>query len=280
MNHGPRLNLPLPPATKVLLLVNLVVFAANALAFGRLGRWFAFSWAGLSDGYGLGLLRLLSYQFTHSFLDPLHLLTNMLALWVFGPMAEARLGRNGLVRLYLWAGFAGALGHLALLAAQGHTGGGLIGASGACYGLLVYAACSEPNARIVFMIVQMPLWGLAALLIALGAYQTFVELATGVAGGVSHSAHLGGALLGWLAWRCRWFVDHGAGLGAAAPGLLARLGAAVRERSQARARSAAAAAEQQLDAVLAKVKAEGITALRSAERRVLERASRLHKQGH
>ncbi|MCU0865253.1 MAG: rhomboid family intramembrane serine protease [Planctomycetes bacterium] len=277
MNHGSRFRLPLPPATGALFLVNLAVFVVNALAFGRLGTWFAFSWSGLWDGYGLGLLRLVSYQFTHSFQDPLHLVMNMVALWVFGPMAEARLGRDGLVRLYLWAGFLGALGHLALQAAQGHPGGGLIGASGACYGLLVYAACLQPQARIVFLIVQMPLWGLAALLIALGAYQTFVELATGTSGGVSHSAHLGGALLGYVAYRANWFVEPPYG---ARPGLFARWRAALRARSQARAQAAAAAAEQQLDAILAKVKVEGITALRPEERRVLEQASRRAQKGH
>jgi len=276
MHHGSRFRLPLPPATGGLFLVNLAVFVVNALSFGRLGSWFAFSWSGLWDGYGLGLLRLLSYQFTHSFQDPLHLVMNMVALWVFGPMAEARLGRDGLVRLYLWAGFLGALGHLALQAAQGHPGGGLIGASGACYGLLVYAACLQPQARIVFLIVQMPLWGLAALLIALGAYQTFVELATGTSGGVSHSAHLGGALLGYVAYRAHWFVDPVA----ARPGLFVRWQAALRARSQARTRAAAAAAEQQLDAILAKVKVEGITALRPEERRVLEQASRRAQKGH
>lgn len=280
MNHGPRFQLPLPPATRVLLLVNLAVFVVNALAFGRLGSWFAFSWSGLWDGYGTGLLRLVSYQFTHSFQDPLHLVMNMVALWVFGPMAEARLGQLGLVRLYLWAGCTGALGHLALQMAQGHPGSGLIGASGACYGLLVYAACSQPHARIVFLIVQMPLWGLAALLIVLGAYQAFVELATGTSGGVSHSAHLGGALLGFLAFRWHWFVDHGSRLGAAKPGLLARWYAALQARSSSRARAVTAAAEQRLDAVLAKVKADGLTALRPEERRVLEQASRRMHQGH
>jgi hypothetical protein len=83
-----------------------------------------------------------------------------------------------------------------------------------------------------------------------------------------------------LAFRCHWFVDHGSRLGAASPGLLARWHAALQARSSARARSVAAAAEQRLDAVLAKVKADGLTALRPEERRVLEQASRRMHQGH
>ena len=84
------LQLPLPPATKALFAINVVVFFANALLLGRLsepdaGAWFAFSWPGLWDGYGLGLLRVISYQFTHSFSSPMHVLMNMISLWVFGP---------------------------------------------------------------------------------------------------------------------------------------------------------------------------------------------------
>jgi len=267
-----RSLLPLPPAVRALLLVNVGVFVLNALLLGRLseparGGWFAFSGPGLLDGFGLGALRVLAYQFTHAFTDPLHLVMNLVALWVFGPMAEARLGTGGVVRLYLWGGIAGAAGHLLLSVATGHPGVALVGASGACYALLLFAACVEPHTRIVFVIVAMPLWGLAALLVGLGAYLTFVELATGSSGGVAHSAHLAGALTGWLAHRARWF---GARSGA---GVLERLWSALRERRARRQHDEAAARELQLDAILAKVKLSGLAALDGAERRFLAQAS-------
>lgn len=126
--------LPLPPATRALFLANLAVFLLNALLVGRLsdpgrGAWFAFSWPALWDGYGLGMVRVVTYQFTHSFADIWHLLTNMLALWVFGPMAESRLGPLGTWRLYLWGGLCGALGHLAAAAALGAGEVSLVGAA-------------------------------------------------------------------------------------------------------------------------------------------------------
>jgi membrane associated rhomboid family serine protease len=278
MNHGRRFHLPLPPATKALFVANVAVFVANLLTFGLLsspakGAWFAFSWPGLLDGYGLGLLRVVTYQFTHSFVDPMHVLMNMLALWVFGPMVEARLGRLGTLRAYLWAGVAGAIGHLVVAVLQGSTAVPLVGASGACYGLLVYAACAEPQARIVFFIVQVPLWALASLLCGLGAYSTFVELATGHAGGVAHSAHLGGAALGFVAFRLGWFRDWLDLAGAKHPGPIARWREGWRRRSAARSQAATEARELQLDAILAKVKAEGLAALRPDERRFLERMS-------
>lgn len=279
MNHSGRsFRLPLPPATAALFVANLVVFVANALLLGRLsdpsgGAWFAFAWPALLEGWGLGCVRILTYQFTHSFSDVMHVLMNMLALWVFGPMAEARLGRFGTIRLYLWAGFAGALGHLLVASLQGYAAVPLVGASGACYGLLVYAACVSPQATLVFLIVQMPLWALAVLLTGIGAYSTFVEFATGYGGGVSHSAHLGGAALGFVAWRLGWFRDHADTAAGGPTGWLSRWAGALRQRRAAVARRSAQTQELQLDAILAKVKAQGLASLRRDERRLLERIS-------
>jgi membrane associated rhomboid family serine protease len=262
----------LPPAVRWLLLANVAVFVANALLLGRLseparGGWFAFSGTGLLEGYGLGALRLVTYQFTHAFADPLHLLFNMIALWVFGPMVESTLGTPGTVRLYLWGGVAGALGHLALSAWQGHPSAALVGASGACYALLLHAACTMPQATIIFFIVRLPLAALAAVLVGLGVYLTFVELATGMGGGVSHSAHLGGAALGWLAYRQRWFAR-----GTTSP--LARLVGALRTAAARHRQRAALARELRLDEILAKVKEQGLGALDDEERRFLAEASR------
>lgn len=276
--EGRRFFLPLPAATAALLLVNLAVFVANTLLFGRLsdprgGAWFAFSWPGLLEGYGLGSLRVLTYQFTHSFTDVMHVLMNMLALWVFGPMAEARLGQAGTVRLYLWAGLAGAIGHLLVASLQGYAAVPLVGASGACYGLMVYAACVAPQATIVFFVVQLPLWGLAALLTGIGVYATFIELATGYGGGVSHSAHLGGAALGFAAHRLGWFAESADASGRVRTGCLVRWLAAWRQQRQQQVLRAAAAQELRLDAILAKVKATGLGSLGADERRFLECAS-------
>ena len=285
MNHvGRRFSLPLPPATRALFVANVAVFVANMLLFGALsdprhGAWFAFSWPGLLEGYGLGLLRVLTYQFTHSFIDVMHVLMNMLALWVFGPMAEDRLGKVGTIRLYLWAGLVGALGHLVVAALQGQASVPLVGASGPCYGLMVHAACVAPPPRLVFILVQMPLWGLASLLTGIGVYSMFVEFATGYGGGVSHSAHLGGAAMGFVAWRLGWFRDWRDIAGLERAGFFTRWLAAFRRHRQQRQARAAAATEQQLDAILAKVKASGLGSLSPDERRFLERVSKHTRPG-
>ncbi|MCK5943435.1 MAG: rhomboid family intramembrane serine protease [Planctomycetes bacterium] len=274
---GPRLP-TLTPAIKQLLILNAIVFAANALLLGRLssqvdggGHWFAFSWSLGLDGYGLGLLRLVSYQFTHSFADPWHFLGNMMVLFFMGTIAEPRLGYRGTLKLYLVGGAAGALLHLGLASIQGYADVPLVGASGACYAFLVYAACRMPNAM-VFNI--LPLWILAAVLVFIGAYSMFVEFAAGYGSGVSHSAHLGGAAVGFVAFRRSWFIDWADQAGHARPGLLASMLDGYRKR-QARARAASAARqEHQLDDLLAKVKRDGIGSLTQPERRFLEKVSK------
>ncbi len=285
MSYPERFRLPLPSATRALFLANVAVFLVNALLVGKLsdpgrGGWFAFSWDGMWSGYGLGALRVLTYQFTHSFADVMHLLTNMLALWVFGPIVESRLGSAGTWKLYLAGGACGALGHLAAAAAMGASHVSLVGASGACYGLMLYAACVAPQATIVFFIVQMPLWALAALLVGIGVYAMFVELAVGYGGGVAHSAHLGGAALGYAAWRLGWFVGWRELAGDGPQWPWQRWAAAWRRRQQARRQAAGAAAAGKLDAILAKVKSSGLSALTPEERRFLEQESeRSRKRG-
>ena len=281
MHHdGPRFSFPTPTkAIRLLLLLNGAVFLANALLLGRLsdpgsgseGFWFAFSWSGLFDGYGLGLLRLVTYQFTHSFRDPMHLLVNMLVLYFFGTMAEARLGARGTIRLYLAGGIGGALLHLLVSSLQGQADVPLVGASGACYGFLLYATCMAPRSIVFLVVIPVPLWGLSALLVGVGAYSMFVEFATGYAGGVSHGAHLGGAAMGALAHRAGWFVDHGAHLGSPARGggIAERFGTWRREAK----RRALERQEIVVDEILTKVKEFGIGSLTPAERRELERAS-------
>lgn len=273
MPHDPTASsfrLPLPSsAIRWLLVANAVVFVANALLLGRLsdprpggGAWFACSWDRLWDGYGLGLLRLGTYQFTHAFADPLHFLLNALVLWFFGPMVEERLGARETVRFYLLGGVAGALLHLGVAALQGEANVPLVGASGACYAFLLYAACVAPRAQVILFVIPLPLWGLAALLVGIGVYSTFVEFATGFTAGTAHGAHLGGAAFGAAAWRWGFGTRPSWGLWAAWARRAAVNRALAEQRHQA-----------ELDAVLAKVKAHGLPFLTKAERRVLARAS-------
>jgi hypothetical protein len=194
----------------------------------------------------------------------------MLMLYFFGTMAEQRLGHRGAIRLYLVGGAVGALLHLVIASLQGQADVPLVGASGACYAFLLYATFMAPRSTVFLVFIPVRLWALAAVLVGLGVYSTFVEFATGYPGGVSHGAHLGGAVIGALAFRAGWFVDHRFdGGGGFFAGLLGRWRAA---RAQARRRTDERK-EERLDGTLAKVKQNGIGSLNSSEKAFLDRAS-------
>lgn len=281
----PRFQMPtITPAIKHLLIANGVVFLLNALGGGWLSRpdkgaWLAFSWSGMWDGFGLGLVRILTYQFTHSFHSIFHLLMNMMVLYFFGTMAEGRLGYRGTIKLYLVGGACGALLHLAVAALQGHADVALVGASGACYAFLVYAACVSPRSMVIFIVFPLQLWILAAGLVFIGLYSTFVELVDGFPGGVSHGAHLGGAALGFAAHRFSWFIDWAGHAGAQRPNWFAELAQRLRQRRAEGRQRQSQQEQQQLDDVLDKVKKDGLQSLSPAERRFLERMSKQAKKG-
>ena len=94
--------------TILLLVVNVVVFALqeiNAAYFHfPLERYFALSREGLAQGY---LWQPLTFQFLHG--GGLHLLFNLLGIYMFGRLVEERLGRGAFLKLYFLSGIVGGL---------------------------------------------------------------------------------------------------------------------------------------------------------------------------
>lgn len=275
MSYDPnytRIGFPRPtPMVGWLMIANAVVFVLNAVTVGRCESWFAASWDGLFEGYGLGVLRLVAYQFTHSFADLGHILWNVVFLYFFGGIVERSLfGHRGTLKVYLVGGLFGALLHMALYGAVLGEQIPVVGASGSCYALVLAAVCLEPRMviRVLFFDFQLVLLGI--LLVGAALYSTYVELATGGKGYVSHGAHMGGALLGFLAWKFEWFRDYGSSM----PGNpLRALGERLERSRQEKAAKEAVASQQELDRILAKIQNEGMPSLTAAERKTLAKAS-------
>ncbi len=249
-----------------LLIANTVVFVLNALVVGVsrdpvfMARWFGVSAPNLIEGYGLGLLRLVTYQFVHAFVPPTHFLFNMLVLYFFGTWVENGIGLRRFFGIYLAGGVAGALVEVALwLLLSDRPAVPVIGASGACYAITIYAACMDPRATVLLIVFPVQMRVLAWILVGLGMYELYANLLFG-SGGVAHGCHLGGALWGYLAHRHR--IE---------PGRILDRYAAWRDQ-----RSAVSNAEHQetLDRLLEKVHREGLPSLTPAERRFLDRQSR------
>jgi membrane associated rhomboid family serine protease len=90
---------------------------------------------------------LLTSTFLHGGL--LHLLGNMLYLWVFGDNVEDRLGHGGYLLFYLAAGAAGSIAHII---SNPQSTIPTIGASGAIAGILGAYLLFFPRARVLTLI--------------------------------------------------------------------------------------------------------------------------------
>jgi membrane associated rhomboid family serine protease len=196
----------------------------------------------------------------------------MIGLWCFGSIAEERIGYRGTWKLYLLGGLAGAAVHMATCALIGGGDVMVVGASGSCYAVFLYAVCTAPRAEVILVIVRVQLLFLGVLFVGVALYSLIVELTHGVGNGVSNGAHLGGAAFGILAWKRGWFRDRQAW--SQQTSWLGGLRARLRSWRNRRAAAADATDREQIDRILDKVKEHGLPSLTAAERSALERVSR------
>ena len=94
-----------------------------------------------------------SYMFVHAGL--LHLLANMLMLYVFGTAVESRMGSRNFITFYLFCGIGAAV--FSLLLAGVMPVGGFVGASGAVLGVAVAFAYFWPDAELIVFPIPVPI---------------------------------------------------------------------------------------------------------------------------
>ena len=144
--------------------------------------------------------QLATYLFLHDPNGVMHLLFNMLALWMFGAELERRWGSNGFLKYYAATGIgAGVVTVLASLVPyaplQALYISSTIGASGAIYGLLMAWALLFPHRTILFMLFfPMPVRVAVTIMGAIA----FFSAAGGTNGSVAEATHLAGLLVGWI----------------------------------------------------------------------------------
>ncbi|WP_016906931.1 rhomboid family intramembrane serine protease [Streptomyces xiaopingdaonensis] len=146
----------------------------------------------------------LSALFLHG--NWLHLLGNLLFLYVFGGMVEQRLGALPFALFYLCVGYAAMLCYAAAHAASAES---LVGASGAISGLLGAFLYLFPRARVtsifpflLFLPLRFPAWLVLPFWVTL---QWLAVRQDAEGPGVAYLAHVAGFTLGFLAaWAsCR-----------------------------------------------------------------------------
>jgi rhomboid family protein len=199
----------LTPIVRALLYVNLIVYGLEWLTGDWLFAWFAL-WPLDADSH-FGMLpfepwQLVTYAFLHDRQNLMHLLGNMLALFMFGPDVERTLGGRRFLVYYFACVIGAGLVQLWVEHAFTPGAGETIGASGGIFGLLLFYGMVFPQRKLVLLFPPIP-WPIPAWLFVT-LYSVF-ELTMGVSGrmqGVAHFAHLGGAATGLLLilyWRAR-----------------------------------------------------------------------------
>ena len=207
----------IPPVTRTLLIINVIMFVATYINPGLMKGLFAMAYPASTD---FRWWQPLTHMFMHDGIW--HILFNMYTLVMFGMVVERVLGTKKFLILFFVTGFGAVLLHTGVeyfqvrslikeytpvpYSAQQiydsipH----VLGASGAVYGVLVAFAMLYPEARMTLIFPPVTLDAKWMVAIFIG-----IELVTGITGtqvGIAHFAHLGGALFGFLLilyWRKR-----------------------------------------------------------------------------
>lgn len=196
-------NAPPRPVTILLIILNIGIFLYQYFSLppeeaDALTMNFAAVPAELASGHHL--LSLITYQFLHG--GWLHLLGNMLFLYIFGDNVEAALGSMGFLLFYLAAGAVGAVAHIILTP---FTQVPLVGASGAISGCMGAYLFMFPRSRVkvffpVFIIIgftfRVSAWLFLLVWIGLQVWSNSAD--DPEESGIAYTAHVAGFAVGML----------------------------------------------------------------------------------
>ena len=210
----------IPTMTKNLLIINVLAYLATLVLRMHgvdLTSLFGLHFCMASDFH---IYQLLTYMFLHGGFT--HILFNMFALWMFGSVIERVWGPRKFLFYYICCGVGAGLIQEAVqygtymyegLGAYDYVNAGgvqmttdayvnlwtTIGASGAVYGILLAFGMIFPNERLFIIPFPFPIkakW----LVVGYIAIELFSAM-SGPGDGVAHMAHLGGMLFGYLLIR-------------------------------------------------------------------------------
>ena len=240
---------------------------------------FALSLAGVHRGY---LWTFVTYTLLHA--NILHLFLNGLGLYLFGRELAPLLGNARLAAVALASAVAGGL---AWAATHYFTGGGamLLGASSCVTAFFIIYACFNPDREITFLVlfvlpVTLRPRVLAWIIIGFDLLGYLFSELPGRGGlldsNIAHSAHLGGALAGWIYFRYfhanrGW--DRAPALTIELPAWLRRKTKNVRQTLAQKVNlSRDTDMRAEVDRILDKINSQGFGALTEEEKRRLDEA--------
>ncbi len=190
-NRGGSFLTALPPVTRVILLLNIVIFLVDLLTGHVIMQYLAL--------YSFNTKAFEPYQIvTHMFMHGgfAHIFFNMFALFMFGRVLESVLGSKKFFILYFLSGFGAAALQLFIYYLQ-HAQAIMIGASGAIFGVLIAFAMMFPNVELMIIFIPIPIK--AKYLVPIYAVlELFFGIANFSQDNIAHFAHLGGAVVGFI----------------------------------------------------------------------------------
>lgn len=201
-DRNPIRHIKFPYATYGLIAINLIAFLVQSVLTENAFNATAASLGiipvellGRVEGYGIPeWWTLITYEFLHG--SWLHVLSNMLFLWIFGDNIEDALGHVKFVIFYLACGVGAGLAH-ALFNAGSF--GPLVGASGAVAGLMGAYIVLFPHARVYVLfriVIPIPLPIPAVWMLGVWFAVQLFNLVVAGDSPVAWWAHIGGMAIG------------------------------------------------------------------------------------
>ena len=201
----------LPPVTKNLIIINVIVFVASLLNQNFMIGTFALFYP---TSVYFHWWQVVTHMFMHG--GFWHIFFNMYTLLIFGCVVERIIGSKKFLLFYFICGLGAVALHLGVeyLQMQSYMQGAAlgnataiqnialikntptVGASGAIYGVLMGYAMLFPESRMTLLFPPVTLsakW----MVVIFAAIELFTGV-TGISAGIAHFAHLGGMLIGWL----------------------------------------------------------------------------------
>ena len=199
-DHNPSEKVPF--VTYALILINVLVFLYMEASFSEeralLSFYYDYALVPIRLSEGENPTQLLTHMFLHG--GWMHLLGNMLFLWIYGDNMEEEFGHVGFLIFYLLCGLAAAMLQY-LPDAQSRVP--MVGASGAIAGVMGGYLLLFPKAKVdilIFFVVfirilPIPAWIVLGLWFGLQFFNGVTVDSS--QGGVAYWAHVGGFLAGF-----------------------------------------------------------------------------------
>ncbi len=196
-----RFGGPITKTVKNLMIINGAIFLlqqfVSLFAPGEIEQLFGLHHVGLFHEFKIW--QPFTYMFLHG--SWLHIIFNLIALWMFAGELELKWGKKTFLQYYLFSGLGAgifiSIMNFIVFNKFGHSPI-TIGASGAIFGILLAYGITWPNREVLLYFV-FPV-KIKYLIIGFGIMEFFGTLssATGAGGNISHIGHLGGLLSGFI----------------------------------------------------------------------------------